>query len=314
MKIGLITPPEVIAITPLADLIQHAIQAEQDGFDSFWFVQLPSGGCDVLTTIALAGQQTSRIELGTGVVPTYPRHPLVMAQQALTTQAATNGRLTLGLGLSHQPVVENMMGLSYERPARHMREYLSVLGPLLQQEPVDYEGDFFRVNASMNVPEASPCSVVVAALAPLMLKAAGELADGTVTWMGGPKAIETHVALKINEAAKGAGRPQPRVCVGLPIAVTDDSEAAREYVADKLAIYGQLVNYRRLLDMDGAAGPADIAIMGDEQSVTQQLGDLAEAGATDFIASIFPVGDDANASIQRTRQLLASLSANNSKA
>ena len=174
MKIGLITPPESVAATSLADLVELTVQAEAEGFDSFWFVQLPAGGCDVLTAIALAGQRTSRIELGTGVVPTYPRHPLVMAQQALTTQVATNGRLTLGLGLSHQPVIEGMMGLSYDRPAGHMREYLSVLGPLMRQEPVSHSGDFFNVNASMVVPGAPTGSIVIAALAPLMLQIAGE--------------------------------------------------------------------------------------------------------------------------------------------
>lgn len=310
MRIGLITPPEAVASTSLGNLIQQAVDAENEGFDSYWYVQLPAGGCDILTAIALAGQQTSRIELGTGVAPTYPRHPVVMAQQALTTNVATRNRLALGLGLSHKPVIEGMMGLSYEKPARHMREYLSVLGPLLKGEGVGHAGDVFTVNAIMDVPDASPPSLLIAALAPLMLRIAGELADGTVTWMGGPKAVETHIARRINAAAESAGRGAPRVCVGLPIAVTDDAAAGREYVADKLGRYGDLVNYRRLLDIEGVDGPADVAIVGTEAEVTQQLSDLGSAGATDFIASIFPVGDDAQGSLARTRQLLASLTEN----
>lgn len=310
MRIGLITPPEAVASTPLDALIQQAVDAENEGFDSFWFVQLPAGGCDILTAIALAGQQTSRIELGTGVVPTYPRHPLVMAQQALTVNAATNNRLALGLGLSHQPVIEHMMGLSYEKPARHMREYLSVLRPLVNGESVGYAGDVFNVNATMSVPDSEPCTILIAALAPLMLKIAGELADGTVTWMAGPKAIEQHIAPKINGAAEAGGRSEPRICVGLPIAVTDDVDAARAYVADKLGRYGELVNYRRLLDIEGVDGPADVAVVGNEVEVTHQLQRLADAGATDFIASTFPVGDDNAGSLARTRQLLASLSQN----
>lgn len=307
MRIGLITPPETVASTSLGSLVQQAIDAENEGFDSFWLVQLPAGGCDILTVISLAGQQTNRIELGTGVVPTYPRHPLIMAQQALTTNAAAGNRLALGLGLSHQPVIEGMMGLSYEKPARHMRDYLSILNPLLNGEPVSHSGKTLTVNAVMNVPEAPPCSVLIAALAPLMLRIAGELTDGTITWMGGPKSIEQHVVPKINTAAESVGRSAPRVCVGLPIAVTDDVDAGRAYVADKLGRYGDLVNYRRLLDIEGVDGPADVAMVGNEAAVTQQLSNLADAGATDFIASIFPVGDDESGSIQRTRQLLASV-------
>ncbi len=307
MRIGVITPPEAVASTSLGDLIQQAVDAENEGFDSFWFVQLPAGGCDILTAIAMAGQQTSRIELGTGVVPTYPRHPLIMAQQALTANAATNNRLTLGLGLSHKPVIESMMGLSYEKPARHMREYLSILRPLLNGKPVRHAGEAFNVNAIMDVPDAPPCAVLIAALAPLMLRIAGELADGTVTWMGGPKTIEQHIAPKINAAAEVAGRSTPRICVGLPIAVTDDTDAARAYVTEKLGRYGELANYRRLLDIEGVDGPADVAIVGTEAQVSQQLADLASAGATDFIASTFPVGADSDASLKRTRKLLTSL-------
>jgi len=307
MRIGLITPPDTVGSASLNDLIQQATQAEQDGFDSFWFVQLPHSGCDVLTAISLAGLQTNRIELGTGVVPTYPRHPLVMAQQALTTQVATGGRLTLGLGLSHKPVIEDVMGLSYASPARHMREYLSVLRPLVEQGKVDFAGEVFNVKGQLRVAESSPFPILIAALAPLMLRIAGELADGTVTWMGGLKAIEEHIVPRINAAAEVAGRPQPRVCVALPVAVTNDPVDAREHVAKTLQRYGQLANYRRLLDVEDAEGPADVAVVGNEAQVERQLRAFADAGTTDFIASIFPVGEDASVSVSRTTILLKEL-------
>jgi F420-dependent oxidoreductase-like protein len=283
------------------------MKAEKDGFASFWLVQLASAGNDTLTTISLAGQQTRRIELGTGVIPVYARHPLALAQQAATTQVAAGGRLTLGLGLSHRPVVEDVMGLSYGKPARYMREYLSVLRPLINQEPVDFSGQVFSVKAGLEVTGSSPCPVLIAALAPLMLRLAGELADGTITWMAGRKTIETHIAPRISAAAESAGRPPPRVCVGLPIAVTDDRAGARQRADSTLQRYGQLANYRRVLDIEGAEGPADVAVIGNEVEVEEQLQAFADAGATDFLASIFPVGEDAPESEARTWEFLKSL-------
>ncbi len=285
--------------------VQTVVEAEQDGFDGIWFGQI--FGPDALAVIAMAGQKTSRIELGTSVVPTYPRHPVLMAQQALTAQAATGGRFNLGIGLSHKPVVEGMWGMSYERPAVHMREYLSVLRPLLQEGRVNFNGEFFRVSATVQVDAPEPPPVLIAALAPVMLRLAGEVADGTVTWMVGRKTLETHIVPRLNSAAEAAGRAAPRVVVALPIAVTDDVGEARERAARSFQIYGSLPNYQRMLNIEGAAGPAEVASVGDEKEVEGQLRGIAAAGATDFLAGMFPVGDDANASLGRTRALLRTL-------
>jgi len=240
-------------------------------------------------------------------VPTYPRHPHMLAQQALTVQAATGGRFNLGIGLSHAPVVEGMWGLSYERPAVHMREYLSVLLPLIQEGRASFSGDFFRVNATVAVPVPKPPPVLIAALAPVMLRMAGEMTDGTITWMTGPKTLETHIVPRITKAAGGAGRPAPRIVAGLPIAVTDDPAGARERAARSFQIYGTLPNYQRMLNIEGAGGPADVAIVGNEKEVEKQLRDIASAGATDFLAGMFPSGDDIRASLERTRELLKGL-------
>ncbi len=301
MRIGLFFDQPVPPVQ-MADLIG---QAERDGFDSYWMSHIFSS--DALTVLALAGARTSRIELGTSVVPIYGRHPFALAQQALTTQAAAGGRLALGIGLSHRVVVENMWGMSYEKPAAYMREYLSVLGPLLREGRVDHNGERFRVNAGLQVPGATPPTLLIAALAPVMLRMAGELADGTITWMTSIKAVETHIVPKITKAAEQAGRPQPRVCVGLPIAVMDDPAAARERAASVFQIYGQLPNYQRVLKRGGAESPADVALVGGEAEVERQVRALASAGATDFAAVIFPVGDDASASIARTRVLVQGL-------
>lgn len=285
--------------------VQGAVDAEKDGFDSMFYGQI--FGPDVLTVIAMAGQRTKRIEFGTSVVPTYPRHPHVMAQEALTTAAATDGRFTLGIGLSHAPVVQGMWGLSYDRPAVHMREYLTILNSLIQSGSASFSGEFFKVNVQIMFPVQHRPSVMIAALAPVMLKIAGQMSAGTITWMVGPKTLESHIVPRLNKAAEEAGQPQPRVVVGLPVAVTEKTDEARERAGRAFAIYGTLPNYQRMLGIEGAGGPADVAIVGDEKAVERQIRDLASAGATDFIAPLFPVGDDAAASLARTRALVKSL-------
>lgn len=289
----------------LRSQVQQVVDAERDGFDSFWVNQI--FGFDALTVITLAAETTKRIELGTAVLRTYSRHPFLMAQQALTIQAVADGRFTLGIGPSHKEVIEYMWGLPYEQNALHVREYLTVLRALVNERSVNFSGEKFRVAGGLQMPEVKPCPILIAALAPMMLRIAGELADGTVTWMAGPKTIETHIVPRINAAAEAAGRSTPRVAVGLPVAVEDDIARARQTAATMFQIYGQLPNYRRVLDREGVAGPGDVAIVGSETAVERQLRSLAEAGATDFVAGAFSVGDDAAASLGRTRALLREL-------
>jgi len=252
----------------------------------------------------VVGREVPDIELGTAVVPTYPRHPVMLAAQALTTQAATGRRLVLGIGLSHQVVIEGMFGYSFDRPARHMREYLSALMPLLHGEAVTFKGETLSATtmAPLDVKVDAP-PVLVAALGPTMLRLAGELADGTVTWMTGPATLASHIVPSIAKAATDAGRPAPRVAVGLPVAVTTDPDRAREAASRTFAIYGQLPSYRAMLDREGAEGPAQVAIVGDEQSVANQIGAVAEAGATDFSAAPFGTSDE----IRQTLALVTAL-------
>lgn len=291
---------------PLEGVLARFQQAEEDGFASAWMPNI--FGYDAIMTIALAGNVTSRIELGTFVVPTYPRHPTAIAQQALTASAATSGRFTLGIGLSHKIVIENMFGLDYSKPVRHTREYLSVLMPLLQGKQVSFQGEEFRVNAGMTVPAAPP-QVLVAALGPQMLKLAGRFADGTATWMGGPKYLAETAIPAIRAAAREAGRPEPRIVSGFPIAVTGDVDGARAAAAKVFEIYGSLPSYRAVLDVEGAATAADVAIVGDAATVRSRLRALAESGVTDLNASPYPVRGDESA-MQRTREFLADLAGN----
>jgi F420-dependent oxidoreductase-like protein len=301
MKIGVGIGDIAGAPADLNGLIAQAKRAEAEGFASGWFANI--FGMDAIMAAALCGRETTRIELGTAVVPTFPRHPVAIAQQALSAQAAAGGRFTLGIGLSHQVVIEAMLGLSFAKPFSHMKEYLAVLGPLIRTGNVSYQGNEYRVAASVGVPGASPCPILVAALAPKMLALTGAEADGTVTWMTGPKTLREHTVPRISEAAAKAGRPAPRVVASLPIAVTKESAAAREGAAAQFQIYGALPSYRAMLDREGVEGPADVAIVGDESDVGAQLDRLAEIGTTDFLAIPFRVRGDGDA-VERTRALL----------
>ncbi|GAA4962429.1 F420-dependent oxidoreductase-like protein [Nonomuraea thailandensis] len=279
------------AIGGLRDQIAQAVE---DGFSSAWLSNI--FGLDAITALTAAGVQAPPIELGTAVVPTYPRHPAVLAQQAMTANAALGGRFALGIGLSHKMVIENMFGYSFERPGRHMKEYLDILLPASRGEQVDYQGETLKANVRLTTPGAG-FPVLVAALGPRMLKLAGTVADGTVLWMTGPKTVAEHIAPTITAAAAEAGRERPRIVCALPISVTDDRAAAVERANEIFKIYGQLPSYRAMLDREGAAGPGDAAIVGDEDTVLARLEELKQAGVTDFVGSMF-------ANRERTRSLL----------
>jgi F420-dependent oxidoreductase-like protein len=304
LRIGVSLAESLPGPDPLGRLRDQLQTNADDGFASAWLANI--FGLDALTALAVAGSQVPGIEVGTAVVPTYPRHPAALAQQALTAQAALGGRLTLGIGLSHQIVIEGMFGYSFERPAHHMREYLAVLLPLLREGRVSFAGETMRAEIGLTAPRDHDVPVLLAALAPRMLQLAGREADGTVLWMTGPATIKSHIVPAITAAAADAGRPTPRVVCLLPVCVTGDTDGARERAAQMFSIYGQLPSYRAMLDQEGAAGPADVAIVGDEAAVAAQIDALGGVGVTEFVAAEFGRGDDA----VRTRALLRELAAN----
>ncbi len=293
MKIGLMVP--LPGDLPNASvIIDQIIRAEALGFDSIWAPNVR--GNDALTVLAVAGTKTSRIELGTFVVPTYTRHPVALAQQAITTNALAGNRLTLGIGLSHRVTMEGMLGFDWSHPIRHMREYLACLLPLMRGENVEFQGSEFTVNGySLDIPGGEAPAVLVAALGPQMLKLAGKETDGTAIWMGGPRYLAEHAVPTISTAAASAGRAAPRILAGLPVCVTDNSEQAREFANNTFARYGQLPSYRAILDKEGAEHPADVALIGDAATVQAGLQALATAGVTDLAAAVFaPPGKDAS--------------------
>jgi F420-dependent oxidoreductase-like protein len=299
VRIGIVSQRVANPSTTLDDLVEEARTAESQGFA---FLSLPNiFGHDAIGALTVVGRETRSIELATGVVPSPPRHPVAMAQQALTAQAACRGRFVLGIGLSHKIVIENMLGLSYAHPAKQMREYLEVLMPLVQGRPAKLEGELYRVNAGLQVAGGTPVPVVVAALGPRLLELAGRLADGTATWMTGTKTLASHTVPVIRAAAKAAGRPEPRVVAALPIAIASDPAKAREAASRSFAIYGTLPSYRAMLDREGAAQPGDVALAGSEHELRAGLRRLADAGVTHFAASLFPAEDGA---VGRTLEFL----------
>src|SRR5919202_1781062 len=284
-------------------LVEQVASFKRQGFATAAFANI--SGYDALTMISVAGRAVPRIELETAVVPIFTRHPVAMAQQALTTHAATGGRLLLGIGLSHRPVVEERWGLSFERPVEYMQDYLAILLPLLRGRPVEFTGPRLRANTQLSVPEAPAPSVVLAALGERLLRLAGAQTDGTALWMVGPKTLAAHIVPIITDAARQANRPPPRILVGLPICVTSDVAAARARAARAFQLYGQLPSYRAMLDREGAAGPEEVAVGGDESEVERQLAELEQAGATDFTASPFGSADEQQRTLALLRAMVA---------
>ena len=288
------------------ELIDRAVRAEEAGFDSVWLPQV--GTVDALMVLALAGRDTGRIELGTAVVPTYPRHPTVLAAQALTAQDATDNRIALGIGLSHKFMIENILGLDYSRPIPHTREYLTILNGLLTGETVKHNGEEYRVNAQVSVTGALKPPVLVAALGPAMLRLCGRLADGTITWMGGVEYLRDIAVPTMSAAAAEAGRPAPRFVAMVPVLATDDHAAAVGVINDEFRMYGQIPSYRATLDRGGAQTPADVAVIGNAEEIAQGLQTFADIGVTDFIAVIpRSVGSAGPSAAAATMEILSAL-------
>lgn len=291
IRVGVMSAQMMQPLLPLDAIVADARAMEERGFASYWLPNVFN--FDAITTLALAGAATRRIELATAVVPTPSRQPIAMAQQALTAQAACGGRLTLGIGLSHQVVTEGMWGLSYAKPARQMSEYLEVLQPLLAGERTDFDGEFYRVRTRVAVPEHRRVPVLVAAMGARMLAVAGRLADGTIPWLTGPQTLESHIVPRIRAAAQAAGRPAPRIVSALPVALTRDPAGARKVIHDHFALYSGIPSYRRMLEREGVTSPAEVALVGDEAALDHALDRLADLGATDLAAVCVPVDAEA---------------------
>ena len=266
------------------DLKKQVQEANTLGYSTFWTPQIFN--LDALTALAVIAESVEGIRLGTSVIPTYPRHPMMLAQQALTVNQVSNGRLDLGIGLSHKPVVEGMWGISFDAPVGHMSDYLQILMALLHDGTISYGGKHLTSRGGIDVPADAP-PVLVAALGPQMLKLVGRVADGTVTWMTGPETIRNHISPIINAAAEEAGRPVPQVIAAVPVCITSDCDIAEEYAKRDFGFYGDLPSYRAMLEREGLANSWDIALSGSFEEVAEGLQKYSDSGGTQVVAAVY---------------------------
>jgi F420-dependent oxidoreductase-like protein len=313
MRIGVMVGPERGRYATKIERMQaDARWADEAGLATVWVPQIPDE-FDALTAVTLLATVTSRVEIGTAVVPVQPRHPIALAQQALSTQAVCGGRLTLGLGVSHHWIIDEMLGLPYERPAAMLRDYLDVLEPALAGPGmVDVENERFRVHNPIDITDVTPTPVMLAALGPVMLRLAGQRTDGTILWLADERAIGSHIAPTINDAATAAGRPAPRIVAGVPVCLCrdDEVEVAIERANRVLSEAEVSPNYQKLLDHGDATCVGDILAAGSESAIEKRLRSFADAGTTDVSVRVVPIGatrDDKLESSRRTREYLASL-------
>lgn len=313
MRIGLMVGPERGRYdTKVERMLRDAAWAEEHGLATVWIPQVPDE-FDAMTAAALVAHQTTRIEIGTAVVPLQSRHPVALLQQSLSTQLVSRGRFTLGLGPSHHWIIEDMLGLPYVKPAAITSDYLDVIDAALAGPgPVDVENDSFRIHNPMYVTDAPKMPIMIAALGPVMLRMAGARTDGTILWLADEKAIESHIAPRINAAAAEAGRPAPRIVAGVPICLCrpDEVDTAKARANRVLSEATVSPNYQRLLDQGNANSVADILAAGDEEMVRTRLAAFRDAGVTDVSVRVLPIGADRDAlleSSRRTRELVAAL-------
>ena len=286
------------------DLIAaDARRAADDGFASYWLAEHPTGGLDALTVLTVVGTRLPDIELGTAIVPTFPRHPMVLAGQVHTTLNAIGPRLTLGIGLSHETMMAQL-GIPFERPIGHLKEYLSILVPLVNEGKVSFKGERLSCNAETFFHPTVPTPIVVAALGPQALAVAGRLADGTTLAWVGPRTIREHIKPRIDAAAAKAGRDTPRIIATLPVCVTDDEAGVRERISRTLGMYAKLPSYKAMFEREGVTAPGELALVGREDTVRQMIEELAGIGVTDFAASEFTTNQTERT---QTRALLKAL-------
>lgn len=291
--------------SPIDGTVESFARLHAEGFQRIWTPQLPSDP-DLLTVLAVVLREVGGVEVGTAVLPIQNQHPMLLAQRALTLSLIGQGRFRLGLGMTHRVVTEGLWGIPWDKPVRRLREYLDGLQPLLAGEPADAAGETVTTRGAVRVAGAPTPEVYVAALGPQLLRLAGRRTSGTLTWMTGPKTLAEHVGPVLRAAAAEAGRPAgaARVVACLPVAVTDDPAAVRAHAATAYAAYGHLPSYRAMLDREGAAGPADIPIIGAEDAVAEQISALRGAGVDEFVGDVF---DPDREGRERTRALLRRL-------
>ncbi|ALO12949.1 Oxidoreductase [Streptomyces venezuelae] len=292
---------------PIDDTVLLAREARDAGLHSAWFGQ--SFAYDSPSLAAIVGREVPGLQVGTSAIPVFGRHPLIVSSQAQTAQAATGGRYHLGIALGTKHLTEDGFGIPYERPVRLLREFLTALRQLVETGSADFHGELLTATTPWpaSVPGAEPpVPLLVAAMGPQTLRVSGELADGILPFLAGPRALAEDIVPAVTAAADAAGRPAPRIVAIVPGVVTAEAENVREKAAEALALYEQIPSYRRVIERSGGTRAADLAVIGDEETVAAAVRRYREAGATEVVFTATHLGGEADR--VRTWKLLGELS------
>jgi F420-dependent oxidoreductase-like protein len=287
MPTGVIVSPDRSSANAIDNVVSTARAAHEAGVRQVWLPQ--NFNYDAMALAALVGLAVPGLGVGTAVVPINPRHPLIIASGAQTAQAASHGNFSLGLGLGAPSIEQKAFGISAANTVQRLREHLLVQRSIQQNGTVDFHGEELTavdpgvMPVSLALAGGTPFPVYVAAMGPRALRVTGELADGTIPNLAGPRTIEQFIVPTIGQAAADAGRPSPRIIVMVQVAVTDDAGTVRAEAAGRLAFYETVPSYRKVLNREGVAKAADLAVIGDARAVTGQLRTYLDAGATDVL-------------------------------
>ncbi|MFH9672334.1 TIGR03564 family F420-dependent LLM class oxidoreductase [Streptomyces sp. NPDC017405] len=293
-------------LDPIDTIVRLAREARASGLTSAWFGQTFSYDSPALA--AIVGREVPGLQVGTSAIPVFGRHPLLVASQAQTAQAATGGRYHLGLALGTKHFTETGFGIPYERPIARLREFLTALRPLLETGSTDFHGELLTASTPLpaTVPGAEPpVPVLVAAMAPQALRVAGTLADGILPLLAGPRALAEHIVPAVTAAAEAAGRPAPRIVAFVPGVVTSDAEKVRRTAVETLSFYERFPSYQRVIELSGGTRAVDVAVIGDEEHVAAEVRRYRDAGATEVVFTATDLGGEADQ--RRTFALLGEL-------
>lgn len=282
----------------LQEAVERVKLAETLGYESVYVTHV--AGRESLTVLSVYAQATSRIRVGTGVVPIYTRTPATMAQTAATIDELSGGRMTLGLGVSHRPVVEGWHGQSIDRPVAEMREYATIVRAILRGEDPP-QGEKWRTGFHLLGIDTRPAlPIYIAALSPAMLRLAGEIADGVILWLCNPSYIAEVVIPEVTTGREraGLGLEGFDIVAAVPGAVTGERQGAYEAMRKDLIPYFGLPFYRAMIERTGFG--ADIAAY---DAAAGDLPAMQSAISDGFLEELTAVGDSSQvqAGLERYR-------------
>jgi F420-dependent oxidoreductase-like protein len=294
MATGIMLAPRSDAANVVDDIVAQARRAYELGVRQVWVAQ--QFDHDAIALAGLIGAAVPGLGVGTSVVPINPRHPLIVASLAQTAQAASHGNFSLGLGLGAHEPERLAFGTAWPNTVGRLREHLTVLRSVFHEGSVDFHGEELTAQPGWPVAVAGgrPVPVYVAAMGPKALRVTGELADGTLPYLAGPRTISEFIEPTIAKAAADAGRPSPRIIAAVPVLVTEDVDAGREHVAEVLSFYETIPSYRRVIAREQVSSAAELAAIGPADAVISKLKSYLDAGATDVALSPMDRSDGAD--------------------